>query len=183
MRTKCTFSGSGGQGSALLAKLVCQGAIKQGLKVVMTQTYGIEQRGGDSTGYVIVSDNFIGNPLVENDADISVALSPSIYDGCVDGAVEGGIVLVNSSLITEMREREGVKQVPISASDMAVELGSVKCANIVMLGAALAATNMLEFETVEQVLRETLGAKKPALLEMNLNALERGRTVYASAAE
>jgi 2-oxoglutarate ferredoxin oxidoreductase subunit gamma len=101
----------------------------------------------------------------------------------VDGAVEGGIVLVNSSLITEMREREGVKQVPISASDMAVELGSVKCANIVMLGAALAATNMLEFETVEQVLRETLGAKKPALLEMNLNALERGRTVYASAAE
>ena len=49
MLTKCMFSGSGGQGSALMAKLVCLASIKEGLKVVMTQTYGIEQRGGDST--------------------------------------------------------------------------------------------------------------------------------------
>ena len=46
MLTKCMFSGSGGQGSALMAKLVCLAAIREGLKVVMTQTYGIEQRGG-----------------------------------------------------------------------------------------------------------------------------------------
>ena len=49
MLVKCMFSGSGGQGSALMAKLVCEGAMRENLKVVMTQTYGIEQRGGDST--------------------------------------------------------------------------------------------------------------------------------------
>lgn len=183
MRTKCTFSGSGGQGSALLAKLICKGAMKQELQVVMTQTYGIEQRGGDSTGYVVVSDSRIGNPLVENDADVSVALSPTIYDGCVDGSAIGGLVLTNSSLITEIREREGVKQVLIPASDVAVELGSVRCANIVMLGAVLEATKVLTFETVEEVLRELMGVKKPVLLEMNLKALEKGRALYASAAE
>ncbi|MBI9111074.1 2-oxoacid:acceptor oxidoreductase family protein [Maridesulfovibrio ferrireducens] len=183
MRTKCTFSGSGGQGSALLAKLICKGAMKQGLQVVMTQTYGIEQRGGDSTGYVVVSDTRIGNPLVENDADVSVALSPTIYDGCLDGSAIGGLVLVNSSMIMDTREREGVKQILIPASDIAAELGSVRCANIVMLGAVLEATNVLEFATVEEVLRDLMGAKKPALLEMNLKALQKGRTLYASAAE
>jgi 2-oxoglutarate ferredoxin oxidoreductase subunit gamma len=57
-----------------MAKLLCLGAIRRGYKVVMTQTYGIEQRGGDSTGYVVPSDRPIGNPIVENDADIAVAL-------------------------------------------------------------------------------------------------------------
>ncbi len=75
MQYRCMFSGSGGQGSALLAKLVCLSAIKQGgRRVVMTQTYGIEQRGGgDSTAYVIVDDGPIGSPIVEGDADICVA--------------------------------------------------------------------------------------------------------------
>lgn len=40
MLVKCMFSGSGGQGSALMAKLVCEGAMRENLKVVMTQTYG-----------------------------------------------------------------------------------------------------------------------------------------------
>ena len=62
MLVKCMFSGSGGQGSALMAKLVCEGAMRENLKVVMTQTYGIEQRGGDSTAFIIISDEAIGRP-------------------------------------------------------------------------------------------------------------------------
>ena len=79
MKYKCAFSGSGGQGAALMAKLTCLAGIKDKKQVVMTQTYGIEQRGGDSTGYVIVSDEPIGNPIVEADADVAVAMSESIY--------------------------------------------------------------------------------------------------------
>ena len=75
MLVKCMFSGSGGQGSALMAKLVCEGAMRENLKVVMTQTYGIEQRGGDSTAFIIISDEAIGSPIVENDATIAVALN------------------------------------------------------------------------------------------------------------
>ena len=80
MLVKCMFSGSGGQGSALMAKLVCEGAMRENLKVVMTQTYGIEQRGGDSTAFIIISDEVIGSPIVENDATIAVALSQSIHE-------------------------------------------------------------------------------------------------------
>lgn len=174
MLHKCTISGSGGQGSALMAKMVCLGAIKENLKVVMTQTYGIEQRGGDSTAYVIVSDEPIGSPIVENDADIAVALSPSTYDNCFCGVVPGGRLFTNSSMVDTPKDAAEFKQMFLPVSDMAVQLGTVRCANMVMLGAVLAETGLLKLETIEEVLRETLGAKKPKLVDLNIDALHAG---------
>ncbi|MDD4648756.1 MAG: 2-oxoacid:acceptor oxidoreductase family protein [Desulfoplanes sp.] len=174
MLHKCMFSGSGGQGSALMAKMVCLGAIKENLKVVMTQTYGIEQRGGDSTAYVIVSDEPIGSPIVENDADIAVALSQSIYDNCFEGVVSGGMLFTNSSMVKTPKDAVGFEQIPLPASDTAVELGTVRCANMIMLGAVLAGTGILKMETIENVLKETLGVKKPKLVGLNINALRTG---------
>ncbi|WP_319761139.1 2-oxoacid:acceptor oxidoreductase family protein [Maridesulfovibrio sp.] len=174
MLHKCMFSGSGGQGSALMAKIVCLGAIKEGLKVVMTQTYGIEQRGGDSTAFVIVSDDPIGSPIVENDANVAVALSQSIYENCFEGVVPGGKLFTNSSIVEETKEAEGFEQKMLPVSDMAVELGTVRCANMVMLGAVLAGTEMLKLETAEEVIRETFGAKKPKLVDLNIEALRTG---------
>jgi len=168
------ISGSGGQGAALLAKLVCYSAIKQELKVVMTQTYGIEQRGGDSTAYVIVNDQAIGSPIVESDADISIALSSSTYENCVENTVSGGIVFYNSSLIDSISERNDVTQIPVGASDIAAEAGSVRSANIAMLGAVVAHTDVLSRDTVIDVIKDVIGAKKPSLVEMNLEALRAG---------
>ena len=177
MLHKCMFSGSGGQGSALMAKMVCLGAIKENLKVVMTQTYGIEQRGGDSTAYVVVSDEPIGSPIVENDATIAVALSQSIYDNCFDGVVPGGMLFTNSSMVESPKNADGFEQLSIPVSDMAVELGTVRCANMIMLGAVIAGTGVLKLETIEEVVNETFGAKKPKLVGLNIDAL---RTGYAA---
>lgn len=174
MLFKCMFSGSGGQGSALMAKLVCHGAIKEGLKVVMTQTYGIEQRGGDSTAYVIISDESIGSPIVEKDANITVALSQSIYDLCFEGTAPGGRLFCNASLVEKPRTATSFSQFPLPASDMALRLGSPRCANMVMLGAVMAVSGMLRRETIEAVLTEDMGAKKAALLETNIKALRAG---------
>lgn len=174
MLRKCMFSGSGGQGSALMAKMVCLGAIKENLKVVMTQTYGIEQRGGDSTAYVIVSDKPIGSPIVENDADIAVALSQSIYDNCFEGVAPNGTLFTNTSMVEAPKEAQSFKQVLLPVSDTAIEIGSGRSANMVMLGAVLAGTGLLKLETVEEVVRETMGKKKPQLLELNINALRAG---------
>jgi len=174
MLHKCMFSGSGGQGSALMAKMVCLGAIKENLKVVMTQTYGIEQRGGDSSAFVIVSDGPIGSPIVENDATIAVALSQSIYDNCFESVVPEGKLFTNSSMVEETKEAAGYDQVLLPVSDMGVELGTVRCANMVMLGAVLAETNLLKLETIEEVVNEVFGAKKPKLVGLNVDALRAG---------
>ncbi|MFR9040573.1 MAG: 2-oxoacid:acceptor oxidoreductase family protein, partial [Bilophila wadsworthia] len=121
MLVKCMFSGSGGQGSALMAKLVCEGAMRENLKVVMTQTYGIEQRGGDSTAFIIISDEAIGSPIVENDATIAVALSQSIYEQCLHGVAPGGMLFTNASLVENPGTAEGFTQILLPVSEIAVE--------------------------------------------------------------
>ncbi|MDL2266908.1 2-oxoacid:acceptor oxidoreductase family protein [Desulfovibrio sp. OttesenSCG-928-G15] len=174
MKYKCAFSGSGGQGAALMAKLTCLAAIKDKKQVVMTQTYGIEQRGGDSTGFVILSDEAIGNPIVESDADVAVAMSESIYQTALESLKPGGTLFVNSSLVQKQLTRPEVKQVHIPVSDLAQKMGNVKVANIIMLGAVVKATGMLSADAVSAALTDTLGKKKAALLEVNLNALNEG---------
>lgn len=174
MKYKCAFSGSGGQGAALMAKLVCLAGIKENKQVVMTQTYGIEQRGGDSTGYVVFSDEAIGNPIVESDADIAVAMSESIYQATLEGVKPGGTLFVNSSLVEASLDRPGVKQVRIPASEMAQEIGNVRVANIIMLGALIKATGMISADAVRAALTDTLGKRKAALLEVNFSALTKG---------
>jgi 2-oxoglutarate ferredoxin oxidoreductase subunit gamma len=177
MQYKCVFSGSGGQGSALLAKIVCQAGIKEDLKVLMTQTYGIEQRGGDSTAFVIISDSPIGNPLVEEDGNLGIALSLSTYELCLSNMGEGGRLFYNSSLIKEEKPGKGVTQIGLPASEIAINAGgSPRGLNLVMLGAAVAGTKFLKAETVEKVLAETVGHKKPELLEANLASFRAGLT-------
>ncbi len=181
MRYKCAFSGSGGQGAALMAKLTCLAAIKESLQVVMTQTYGIEQRGGDSTGFVIISDQPIGNPLVESDADVAVSLSQSMYAQSLGDVKPGGRLFYNSSLVDEVQSRDDIEQIPVPVSALAQELGNVRCANIIMLGAVIELTGMLKEASVAEALRETMGTKKAALLELNLAALKKGLTAVKGA--
>lgn len=178
MLFKCMFSGSGGQGSALMAKIVCKCAMKESLNVVMTQTYGIEQRGGDSTAFVIISDEPIGSPIVEKDANVAVGLSQTTYQSCFEGTAPGGILFCNTSLVEYPGREDGFTQVRLPVSDIAVEVGSVKSANIVMLGAVIEKTGMLRKETVEDVITDLMKAKKPALVDLNIRAFRAG---YAAA--
>ena len=173
MLVKCMFSGSGGQGSALMAKLVCEGAMRENLKVVMTQTYGIEQRGGDSTAFIIISDEAIGSPIVENDATIAVALSQSIYEQCLHGVAPGGMLFTNASLVENPGTAEDFTQILLPVSEIAVEVGSVRSVNMVMLGAYAKGSAALSLDDLKKSITRKF-AKKPAMVEMNLQALDRG---------
>lgn len=175
MKYKCAFSGSGGQGAAMMAKLTCLACITERKQVVMTQTYGVEQRGGDSTGFVVISDERIGNPIVENDADIAVAMSESIYKAALHGVRKGGTLFVNSSMVKHEEELPGVQQVLLPVSEMAQDMGNVRVANIIMLGAVLKATGMLRPESVAGALTDILTQKKKdKLVAINIQALNKG---------
>lgn len=49
-----------------------------------------------------------------------------------------------------------------------------RVANIIMLGAVMKITGMLKTDSVVEALTDTLGKKKPALLEINIIALSKG---------
>ena len=83
---------------------------------------------------------------------------------------------MNSSLVKKQLVRPEVKQVPLPVSEMAQEMGNVRVANIIMLGAIVAKTGMLSVDAVSAALTDLLGKKKAALLEVNLQALNLGIT-------
>jgi 2-oxoglutarate ferredoxin oxidoreductase subunit gamma len=85
----------------------------------------------------------------------------------------GGLLFINSSLITRQAERDDVIVVSIPANEVANELGNPRGANMVALGAYLGATGVVDLAEVETVIRETFAAK-PNVIDVNIEAMHKG---------
>ena len=90
-----------------------------------------------------------------------------------------GILLYNSSLIEERPERDDVIVLPIPATDLAGALGNTKAANMVMLGAFLAATHLFTRDQVIESLERVFGSAKDQFLPLNTAALDKGLALVA----
>ena len=86
----------------------------------------------------------------------------------------GGTVFVNSSIIPDKVGRDDVSAVYVPCDEIAAELGNSKVANMVMLGAYVAATGALKQETIETMIAEMFTGKKAKLVPLNLEALHKG---------
>ena len=171
---KLIFSGFGGQGVLTLGQIVATIAMNQGKEVTWIPSYGPEMRGGTANCSVIISDEPIGSPIVQTGLDILVALNGPSVDRFVPHVKPGGLIFVNSSIITADIARDDVTVVKIDATNIATQVGSAKVQNMVMLAGFLKATDLFTFDEVKSVLEQTIGAKKPELLSMNLAAIEKG---------
>lgn len=176
MKRKIVFAGSGGQGVISMATLTCLAAIECKWNAVMSQTYGIEQRGGTAVGFVVISDEPIGSPMIEEDADICCLMHPMIVDAHLKDAALGGMVLYNSSLIKDEPLRDHIELLEIEATDIAQELGERRSANMVAMGRLCAETEFVPLDALSSALKKMLGEKKKHLVEVNQKALEAGYT-------
>lgn len=178
MREQTICAGFGGQGIMLMGRLIATAAMKRDLEVSWLPSYGPEMRGGTANCQVVVSDTPIGSPVIGGDADTIIAMNlPSMHKFEQD-LHRDGLLLYNSSLIDEPPERTDIRSVPIAANDIATAVGSLKAANMAMLGAFLAATNLLEPREILEVLQEMFGAGKSRFIPINEKALTRGAEAY-----
>ncbi len=171
MKLKLFFAGSGGQGTLAMGQMIAKAAMDEGKEVTWLPSYGPEMRGGTANCTVVVSDKPISCPLI-NDADVLVAMNlPSLrkFETMVN---PGGIILMNSSLIPEKCLRDDVKVIEIPANDLANELGNEKCANIIMLGAILKETGIVDPNTIRTELEHMFSGRKAKFLPLNQQALE-----------
>jgi 2-oxoglutarate ferredoxin oxidoreductase subunit gamma len=83
-------------------------------------------------------------------------------------------VLINSSLIQIGSGRKDVDELRVPVTDIANEIGSIKAANIVALGAFVARSMMVDFEILTESVKAEF-AGKAKLIPLNMKALERGR--------
>ena len=83
-------------------------------------------------------------------------------------------MLINSSLIERSAKRSDVKALLVPCNDIAKELGNPKVANMVMVGAIVAASGVVKIESVLQVLAKKIFKNKPEVMQLNEQAIRRG---------
>ncbi len=167
-----TFAGFGGQGIMTAGQLLAYAGINEGKQVAWIPSYGPEMRGGTAYCTVVVSDVRIGSPIVTNPLCICVFNRPS-FDKFAQKVKEGGLFIINSSLVDVTSDRTDITQLLVPANDMAMRAGNVKAANIAVLGAFIGASRVVSFDTLRETLKEKLGKKK-SVLEINLRVLKEG---------
>lgn len=166
------IAGSGGQGILFLGKLIAQAAMNEGKNVTWFPSYGAEMRGGTANCMVIVSDDIIGSPIVRN-PDILVVFNSASLEKFQDRLKPGGIIVVDSSLV-KGHLRDDVQAVQVPATEMAVSLGSPKSANMIMLGALVAASNIVDVQQVMTALEELTPERRLKDLDANKKAIQSG---------
>jgi len=175
MTKRMIFSGYGGQGVLVLGEIVATIAMNKGKEVTWMPSYGPEMRGGTANCSVIVSDGVIGSPIVQADIDVLVAMNIASVNKFLPKVKAGGLVLVNSSIVTEKIQRDDVDVIKIDATKIAGTVGSVRVANMVMLAGFLKKTDLFTLEDIVEVLKERFaGARSQELIPLNIKAIEIG---------
>jgi len=172
MQNEVMFAGFGGQGILLSAKILANAAMEQGFEVAWVPSYGPEMRGGTAYCTVVVSDRPIGSPIIRNPRHLVAMNRPSL-EKFAPVIQPGGVILVNSTLISVPAGRDDVDELRVPVNDIAKELGNVRSANIVALSAFVARSKIVDFEMIRKCV-EAEFSRKPKLIPLNLEAVAAG---------
>jgi 2-oxoglutarate ferredoxin oxidoreductase subunit gamma len=179
MQRDVIMAGFGGQGILLIGKMLAYAGMHEGMEVSWLPSYGPEMRGGTANCTVVISDKPVGSPVIRSPRAVVAMNLPSLEKFEPD-IREGGLLLINTSLINRGAEREDLRVIEIPANEVAAELGNPRGANMVALGAYLGATDAVSIDAVIEVIRETFAAK-PSVIDVNIEALRMGYELGAAA--
>ncbi|HEY3447157.1 MAG TPA: 2-oxoacid:acceptor oxidoreductase family protein [Myxococcales bacterium] len=166
------MAGFGGQGLMAIGKILAKAAMEEGRNVTWMPSYGPEMRGGTANCVVIIDDDPIGSPVLKK-TQAAIVMNKQSIDKFESAVVDKGLIVVNTSLIDRKVQRSDLNTVYVEANVLAEKEGSGKAANMVMLGAYVAATKVVKPETVEHAIEVTFEGKKGAA-EVNIRAFRKG---------
>jgi len=171
---KIIIAGFGGQGVMIIGNLLAYAAMKEGRNVTYLPVYGVEMRGGTANCTVVISSQEIGSPVVGNPQLAIVMNLPSLikYEPRV---LPNGLLVFNSSLIDPKNTfRKDIQHLPIPANDIAIEHGNPKLANMVILGAFIQKTKLVEMHSLFNSLEKVLDERYHPLIPSNIKAIQVG---------
>jgi 2-oxoglutarate ferredoxin oxidoreductase subunit gamma len=173
MTQEVIMSGFGGQGVMVMGQLITYAGMLENKHVTWIPSYGPEMRGGTANCSVIVSDEEIRSPVIEQ-ADAGIVLNQPSYEKFLPKIKPGGVLIVNSSIIDTKTGRDDIKIIAIPAGEIANELGKANLANMVCLGALLPALQLVNRNSVDKAIHSVVGKKKPEMLAINMAAVQKG---------
>lgn len=173
MHEEIIVSGFGGQGALFAGQLLTYTGMDEGWHVTWIPSYGPEMRGGTAHCIVILSDDDIGSPIIR-EPSICVVMNPPSMDKYEPLVRPGGLLVVNSTLVRDRSERSDITVVYVPANELAAELGNVKMANVVLLGAMLGTREILPIDSIKRTLDEHIPERRKHIIQPNKRALDRG---------
>ncbi len=168
------ISGFGGQGILFAGVALAEAGMREGLQVSWIPSYGPEMRGGTAHCHVKLSRHTIASPLINRPSTVIAFNEPSV-EKFVGELLPGGLMMLNSSMVTAKPSRTDIRIVEVPVTDAAREVGNPKVANMVMLGAYLQVTGAVNDESVLCALAEH--GLRADLIELNRKALQAGRAL------
>jgi 2-oxoglutarate ferredoxin oxidoreductase subunit gamma len=166
------FAGTGGQGLILAAIIYAEAALYDGHRVLQSQSYGPESRGGASKADCIVSDTEIDYPKVYL-ADFLLAMSQKAFDKYKADVKKGSVILFDSTYVEIPEKDENIIYfgAPIS-KNVRDKIGKELAANIAALG-TISVIYPLIGEDI--LLKAILNRVPKATIELNKSAFEIGK--------
>ncbi|MFB6290654.1 MAG: 2-oxoacid:ferredoxin oxidoreductase subunit gamma [Candidatus Bipolaricaulia bacterium] len=171
MRKEIRFGGFGGQGIISAGNITGKAAsIYEDKNAVLIQSYGPEARGGACSADVVIEDEKIDYPQITV-PEILVLMSQEAYEKYSGEIKDDGIILLDEDLIEETDHPEGVRQFKVPATKIAEDLGHKIVANVVMLGALVATTEVVREEKMKE---SVLSSVPEGTEDLNERAFESG---------
>jgi 2-oxoisovalerate ferredoxin oxidoreductase beta subunit len=171
-----TLSGFGGQGVLFSGLALVEGGLREGLEVSWIPSYGPEMRGGTAHCHVRLSRDPIASPWISRPSSLMAFNQPSI-EKFAHEILPGGLLLVNSSMVEHLPDRTDIQVVRVPAYEEAANMGNVKSANMIMLGAYLELTRAVDPASILSAFVER--GVKPEMLKGNREAMEAGRRIVS----
>ena len=175
MTHEVLMAGFGGQGILLMGQLLAEAALMENKQVSWMPSYGQEMRGGTAYCSVIISDDSIGSPLIDNPTLLVPMNLPSLLR-FEPSLQPGGTMILNSSLVTEDPKRKDLNLYKVPMNDIAAQINP-QTLNIVGLGTIVALGKVVERSSAIRAIENMFSKKfadKPKLMGLNLEAFEQG---------
>ena len=182
------YVGVGGQGTLLASKLLGYVLMQQGYDVKVSEVHGMSQRGGDVQSNLRISDRPIASDLIPTGkCDLIISLEPMEALRYLPYLSPEGWLVTNEAPfinIPHYPAEEALKaeldklphKIVLNVNEVAKEVGSPRVANIVLLGATIPFLG-IDYQKVQDSIRDIFQRKGEAIVELNLKALVAGKEI------
>jgi indolepyruvate ferredoxin oxidoreductase, beta subunit len=192
MKNDIILSGVGGQGILTIAATIGLAAVENSLYLKQAEVHGMSQRGGDVQSHLRLSDKPVASDLIPyGNADIIISVEPMESLRYLPWLSEAGWIVTSSNPFINIPDYPPVEDVLaeirkiknhiiVDAISIAKECGSAKSGNMVILGAASPFIK-IPYSSLQKAVRDLFIKKGEEIVELNLKALNAGRTFVSKA--
>jgi Pyruvate/2-oxoacid:ferredoxin oxidoreductase gamma subunit len=168
------MTGIGGQGIQLAAQVVARAALAEGREVQLFGSYGGMMRGGNTEATLVVADGPIEAPPTVSEAWSAILMHHDFSEATVASLRPGSVAFVNSTVFESRLDRGRYLVVDVPATELAIGVGNIVAASMVMVGAYAAGTGLVGLDALVGAVGEALPSYRSRHVELNAAALRAG---------